>query len=131
MSQLTIVLPIWGSNLRGQIVCAYTAFEIRPWFICSSFGEYLYCVKKKKKRQDYIQQICHQKGAAKTLKQVAVINCKSFYYFEFQHVYFRNVFYNGRFIINTVYMYPTICLNIEHIYLILKMKPEALFVILE
>ena len=94
MSQLTIVLPISGSSLQGQTVCVYTAFEIRPWFICSYFGEHLYCVKKKKMhavkkkivRQDYIEQICHQKGAAKTLKQVAVINCKSFYYFEFQHV---------------------------------------------
>lgn len=29
-------------------------------------------------------------------------------------------------------MYPTICLNIEYaVYLILKMKPEALLVILE
>lgn len=46
----------------------------------------MHAVKKKKVRQDYIEQICHQKGAAKTLKQVAVINCKSFYYFEFQHV---------------------------------------------
>lgn len=101
-----------------------------PGSICSNFGD-ICTVLKKKVRQDYIQQICYQKGAAKTLKQVAVINCKSFYYFEFQHVYFRNVFYNGRFIINTVYMYPTICLNIEYIYLILKMKQEALFVILE
>lgn len=31
-------------------------------------------LKEKKVRQDYIEQICHQKGAAKTLKQVAAIN---------------------------------------------------------
>lgn len=69
------------------------------------------------------------KGAAKTLKQVAAINYTSIFTILNSNMFRRsmNVFYNGRFIINTTYMYPAICLNIEYaVYLILKMKPEAL-----
>lgn len=81
-------------STRPNSVCVYSIWDqalvhLQPFwwtFVLCLKKKKMHAVKKKKVRQDYIEQICHQKGAAKTLKQVAVINCKSFYYFEFQHV---------------------------------------------
>lgn len=111
-------------------------FEIRPWFIYNDFTtifnlkRIIYCKKLKK---DYVQQIIKkaQLRHSKLLHTATAFTSSNSSTLRKSMNVPKHIILQWKTHINIPHVHSTICLNIEYtVYLTLKIKPEALFVIL-